>query len=312
MIVLRNPTAFSKYGNSCKSCVLTLGNFDGLHIGHQKILIKLKSKASQLKLPVVLISFYPHPLEFIKGVKIKNLTTFQEKYSLLTENSVDCIYLYRFNNTLRNQSASSFLEELLKNFNPKYILVGSDAKVGANRTGDVSFMQSFFKKNQCDFDVIDYKLNDLGNKISSSEIRALIESANVSEVKQYLGREYSVIANVLKGDQRGREIGFRTANIKSLNKLFPPNGVYITSTKLENKIYNSVTNIGLRPTFNKKEVVCETHLLNYNNSEFYGKKIEVFFKDFIRAEMKFSGVEELKIQIQKDCKQAKRWHEQNN
>lgn len=269
-------------------CDVTIGFFDGVHLGH-KALINTLEKSSNKK---VIITFEHHPTK-------SNLMSLDEKIYLLSKFDVDELIVISLLGSNQKVTAEQFIE-FLKKICVKTISVGADFRFGFKASGDVSMLEQNFKVNICEFAKID------GEKISSMKIREALSAGNIDLCNSLLGRDYQITGKVVQGDQIGRTINFPTANIESEIYL-PSNGVYATITLIENKIYNSVTNIGRRPTVNGTEDRIETHILDFNE-DLYGKKITVMFKKKLRNEQKFSSLEELKKAITNDIEKVEDYY----
>lgn len=271
-----------------RPCDVAIGYFDGVHLGHQSLINTLE-KSSNKK---AIITFAHHPTK-------SNLMSLEEKISLLSKFDVDELIVISLLGSNQKVTAEQFIDFLNK-ICVKTISVGSDFRFGFNATGDVAMLKENFEVNICDFAKLDEE------KISSKKIREALSVGNIDLCNRLLGREYQITGEVVHGDQIGRTINFPTANIESEIYL-PSNGVYATITLIENKIYNSVTNIGRRPTVNGTEDRIETHILNFNG-DLYGAKITVMFKKKLRNEQKFNSLEELKKAIANDIEKVEDYY----
>ena len=301
--------------------IVAIGNFDGLHKGHQKLLKETKEKASNLKLPFGIITFDPHPRDFFSHSKHNFLLTdFLEKKRLFKEFGVDYFFNIKFNDMLRNLSPEEFVEIVLKNtINVNTIYGGENFKFGKNRSGSLLDKKIFNKYN---INALSFSLftNKNSQIISSELIRKSILNLDFKLVKTYLGRNWALIGNIKKGDQTGRKLGFSTANLEITNILEPRYGVYLTNTRIMKKdgmdfvsdYMPSITNFGIRPTLDGQKQLFETHILNYEiffkNKEIYDCRIYVELLGFLRDEKKFDSFENLKNQIAEDVKEAKLFH----
>ncbi len=290
-----------------QGCVLTIGNFDGVHIGHSVVINKLAEKGRLLGLPVVVMVFEPQPLEFfLKSNAPSRLTRLREKILHIIDLPVDYFLISRFNQQLADLDPEYFIQEILvQRLNVKYLVVGDDFHFGKARRGNFSLLQAAGK--QYDFNVIDTESYAVkGSRVSSTLIRDALSCGDLVTAKSLLGRDYSVCGRVVHGEKLGRKIGFPTANIQMLRKNTPIQGVFaVTMTGIGERPIGGVANVGERPTVNGKEkVLLETHLFNFDQ-DIYGKYVEVHFKHKIRSEMRFQSVDDLKQQIQLDTAQAK-------
>jgi len=288
--------------------VLTIGNFDGVHLGHQQILKQLKKEALKLNLPSVVMIFEPLPIEFFNAKKAPvRLMNLREKVECLKETKlVDNVLLCKFNQAFADKSALEFVQELLVNrLNVKTLIIGDDFKFAKNREGDFSFLQSEGKKHG--MKVIaqsTFKLE--GERVSSTRIRQCLTENKLAETDKLLGRPFGFKGRVMHGKKLGRQLGFRTLNLNPKRNRMPVEGVYsVFVTGLADNKVAGIANIGVRPTINGVQPAIEIHLFDWNK-DVYGKHVGVQLHQFIRAEQKFNGLEELKNQIQLDVITAKK------
>ena len=283
-----------------------IGNFDGVHLGHKKVLEEAKKLSTEKKLPISVLTFEPHPREFFSSKKNNFLLqTISQKIESLRKHGIDNLINLKFDKNLSELQPEEFIERILfKNLSLKHVFVGKDFKFGKNRKGDIDTLKNIGAKYNIGVSSISLKtLNTVS--ISSSKIRELIKSGNIIEANNLLGRPYKISGLVIEGDRRGRSINFPTANIKLENLIMPAFGVYSVSVKgIENKIYNGIANIGIRPTVNDRGVLLEVNIFDFNNN-IYGKEISVNLLNFIRKEKKFDGIESLKTQIKNDVRISK-------
>jgi len=290
-----------------QGCVLTVGNFDGVHTGHKKVIEKLAAQGKAMGLPVIVMMFEPQPLEFFLGDNAPSrLTRLREKVIQFKSLPVDNIVIIRFNQLMANYDAEQFIADLLvKKLNVKHLVVGDDFHFGKARRGNFAMLKE--KGLQYDFNVEDTRSFFVKqHRVSSTLIRDALGCGDLSKAKQMLGRDYSVCGRVAHGNKRGRTIGFPTANIQMFRRNTPITGVYaVTMTGIADKEIQGVANVGTRPTVDGgKKVILETHLFDFN-TEIYGQYVEVFFKYKIRDEVRFQSLNELKTQINKDIIVAK-------
>ncbi|MAV81988.1 MAG: hypothetical protein CMI90_00810 [Pelagibacteraceae bacterium] len=293
--------------NITKPLGLTIGNFDGVHLGHQQILKRLKIFSKKRNLFTGLLSFNPHPISYFKKDKGFLIDSSDTKLDLLNKIGLDFFISIKFDKNFSNYSYEDFEQKvLLKCINLKLLFSGLDFRYGKNRKGDINSLKKFSKKNNIDLLTFDDFLEvNSSNKISSSMIRNLIKEGNVLRANILLGRPFEVSGKVIKGDQRGRTIGIPTANILyNKNQVELSEGVYSVKVLLNNKQFEGISNYGMRPTFNKKTPLLETHLFNFNKN-IYGQEIKVKFVAKIRDEIKFNNVEDLLKQIPLDISKAK-------
>lgn len=287
-------------------CVATIGNFDGVHRGHQRILASLKSEAEQLSLPVTAIIFEPQPREFLNPSQAPGrLTSFAEKFHLLAKLDVDQLLCLHFDRELRQLSADEFIDKvLITGLKVKHLVVGDDFRFGCDRSGDFNKLKMVGQ--QFDFAVkpTETMTTDDGERISSTRIRNVVLAADFQQVEQLLGRPFQISGKVVHGQKLGRQLGVPTANIR-LNRLQPPcNGVFAVKVEVGQQRYNGVANLGIRPTINGREPKLEVHLFNFQGI-LYGQRLSVEFLKKIRDEKAFSNLTELQTAIQKDISIAR-------
>jgi len=288
-------------------CVLTIGNFDGVHSGHRFVINKLAEKGALHGLPVVVMVFEPQPLEFfLKGNVPSRLTRLREKVIHFNDLPVDELLIVRFNQQLANLDPDYFIQKILvQQLNVKYLVVGDDFHFGKARRGNFALLQEAGK--QYGFDVTDMASYSIkGKRVSSTLIRDALNKGDLSTAEVMLGRAYSVCGRVVQGEKLGRKIGFPTANIQMLRKNTAIEGVFaVIMTGIGEQAIKGVANVGTRPTVNGgARVLLETHLFDFDQ-DIYGKYVEVHFKHKLRSEMCFQSLDDLKQQIQLDTAQAK-------
>ena len=286
-------------------CVLTIGNFDGIHIGHQEILKKLVSTAKNKGIPSLVISFSVTPESFFGRTKAR-LSSFRDKHLFLESLGIDKHLLIRFNKTFSEISAESFINQTLVNkVGVKHCFIGDDFRFGKDRLGDFSMLQEMSSENGYLVDKIN-GVNLDGQRISSSAIRKLLSQGDFKKAETYLGRPFSISGRVAHGEKIGRTIGFPTANISIRRKLSPVLGVYSVLVKINDTTYTGVCNIGKRPTIGGTKVLLEVFIFNFNQ-EIYGEYVTVIFKQKSRDEFKFNSFEELKSQIKNDVEKSQEY-----
>jgi len=290
-------------------CVLTIGNFDGLHLGHQTVIDKLVKQSQRLGLPVVVLIFEPQPLEYFLGDNAPSrLMRLREKVIQFSQLTIDDLLILPFNRKLADYDANAFIKELLvERLNVKYLVIGDDFHFGKAREGNFSLLKE--KGRQFGFEVKNSQSYlQQGMRISSTLIRDALGIGNLKRAKEMLGRDYSICGRISHGDQRGRTLGFPTANIQMLRRNTPIRGVFaITMTGIGQSEIQGIANVGIRPTFNGgSKVILETHLFEFNQ-EIYGAYVEVHFKDKIRDEMRFESFEQLQAQIKEDVARVKQF-----
>jgi len=286
-------------------CVLTIGNFDGVHKGHQRVISALVSKAKALNCIAAVLVFEPQPQELFAPDKAPaRLCRLRDKYSLLAELGVQRLICVNFTRKFANQSAEQFIEHLLvEKLGIKHLIVGDDFHFGKNRVGDFTMLTQAGKK--FGFAVSDTASCKMANcRVSSTAIRQALEKDNLVDVENMLGRPYSIIGKVFHGDKRGRQLGFPTANVLIKGRKSPLRGVFAVKIKTNNGTFNGVANIGARPTVQGMRQQLEVHIFNFD-TDLYGQCIEVIIKKKLRQVMKFADLSALTAQIKLDCQQAK-------
>ncbi|MFN3604332.1 MAG: bifunctional riboflavin kinase/FAD synthetase [Leptonema sp. (in: bacteria)] len=280
---------------------LTLGVFDGIHLGHQELLKKIQKQKDSLKR--VLVTYHPHPDLVLKKRNEEygtELFTYEEKLSLLQEYDIDVVVFIEFNNELANTTAETYLKEFLINkLKAKYIVIGYDQCFGKNREGNYNFLLQKSKIYGYEVEQIEPVRLD-GQVVSSSKIRALIKIGDIETANRMLGKSFFLTGTVVKGFQRGKWIGFPTANLDiPLTKVIPKIGVYRGFCEYAGSLFRAMINIGYNPTFQNQLLSVEAHILDFEKN-IYGEQIRIYFFDRIRDEKQFSNVEELKEQLKKD------------
>jgi riboflavin kinase / FMN adenylyltransferase len=289
-------------------CVLTIGNFDGVHLGHKAVIEKLAERGKLLGLAVVIMIFEPQPLEYFLGENAPpRLTRLREKVLQFAKLPVDDLVIVRFNKQLAGYDAEQFIDEVLvKRLNVKHLVIGDDFRFGKARQGDFAMLKA--KGAIHGFRVQDTgSLQVDGLRVSSTLIRKALAIGDLKEAEAMLGYSYSVCGRVVHGDKRGRTIGYPTANIRMPRKNIPISGVFaVTMTGVDGLEIQGVANAGIRPTVDgSKKTVLETYLFNFDQ-DIYGYIVEVHFKQKIRPERRFQTVDELKKQIVDDVAEAKK------
>lgn len=285
---------------SYQNTILTFGVFDGVHIAHQKVIKLLVSKARELDLESVVISFDPHPALSVSGKAPPSLTTVKKKIQLLKELGVDRVVVEDFNEEFSKLSPVEFVRDvLIGRFNAKEVVVGYDCAFGKNRSGDKQFLKKLGNEYGFSVDIVEpYRLE--GEIISSTRIRAAIMDGNLDLASKLLGRHYSISGMVVQGKGLGHKIGYATANITPQEQVLPPSGVYAVKVYIDyERIFDGILNMGLQPTFGKNDFRIEVHLLDFEG-DLYKRYLEVFFIKKVRDERIFPSTEELVKQIKKD------------
>jgi riboflavin kinase/FMN adenylyltransferase len=282
----------------------TIGNFDGIHLGHQKIIEKVIQKGKEMQIKKVLITFDPHPARVIMPSKApKLINNRHQKIKILEGLGIDILLFVPFDRDLSLMTAEEFLNEIMKKIDLSVIYIGENFRFGRNRSADCKTLAALgerlgFKVGCVPFIRADEKI------VSSSLIREMVKTGQVEEVSLQLGRPYSIEGKVVPGEGRGRMMNIPTANIQPYNELIPERGIYISEMVVAGSKYESVTNIGIRPTFDLSHQTIETHIMDFQN-HIYGERVELFIHKKIRDEVKFESAEKLSERIQKDIEEMK-------
>ena len=297
-----------KINNSYKNSIILIGNFDGLHSGHQKLFKQAEKFKKKLNLKLGVITFDPIPKMFFdKKIKNYRLSNFDQKVSYFEKFNVDFLINKNFNKKFSKITYKKFIENILyKSLKTKYIFVSNNFRFGYKREGNVKLLKKFQKKYQ--YKLINPKPLIIKNKvISSTLIRKLLQNGELNLANKILKRNWSIEGTVEKGRMMGKKIGFPTCNIDIKNYILAKTGVYAVkvNVKKNRKIYGGIANLGYRPTFNQKKLLLEVNLFNFSGN-LYNKKLSVEFLKFIRGEKKFNGVDDLRNQIKRDLLIAKK------
>jgi riboflavin kinase/FMN adenylyltransferase len=288
--------------------VVTIGSFDGVHLGHQAILQQVKATAAMLGFPSVVMTFEPQPQEYFSGEKAPaRLMRLREKIDALLEFGIDRVVCLQFNRVLRNLTASEFIHQVLvEGLSIKHLIVGDDFRFGCDRSGDFKMLVEFGKS--CDFDVQDTKTLEIDNeRVSSTRVREFLQQADFGRASQLLGQPFSIKGRVVYGQQVGRKLGFPTANVQLNRYSAPLTGVYAVLVDIDGVRYQGAANVGVRPTVGDLvKPILEVHLLDFSG-DLYGQRIEVEFMDKIRDEIKFTTLDKLVETIRQDVKQIRAW-----
>lgn len=288
--------------NCKKSTIITIGTFDGVHLGHQKILKKLNIEAENNGLESSVLTFFPHPRTVLNpNSSLKLINTIEERISLFKKSKIDNLIVHPFTKEFSEIDSEDYVKNILVDqLKAKIVLIGYDHKFGKNRTADINNLKEYGIKYN--FEVIEIKAEEINDiAISSTKIRNSIEEGHIQLTNSYLGYEFSFFGKVVKGNSIGKTLGFPTANIKIGTdlKLIPKNGVYLISTIINQKIIFGMMNIGIKPTTNENTKSIEVNLFDFNQ-DLYDTNITIYIKQFLREEIKFDSLNELKLQIEKD------------
>jgi riboflavin kinase/FMN adenylyltransferase len=291
------------------SVALTIGNFDGVHLGHQRILEDLKDAARARGLPACVMTFEPHPREFFAPDRAPTrLTSLREKLEMLRRHGVDRVYLCRFNFDLARVSAEEFIKGILvRGLGVKWILLGGDFRFGARRAGDVAMLRAAAREAR--FEVAELASVDVGGvRVSSTAIRGCLAEGRLEEAARFLGRPYSISGRVVGGDEIGRKLGFPTANVQLKHNRSPLSGVFVVRLHgLPDGPHPGAASLGVRPTVTSVgKPTLEVHLLDFDG-DIYGTHVQVEFLERLREERKYADLAALKRQIGLDVEQARAW-----
>ncbi len=295
-----------------RGCVATIGNFDGVHLGHHRVLAQVSEKARALQLPSVAIVFESQPREFFQGAEAPpRLTRFRDKLELIRDHGIDRLFCLHFNQRLRSLTGEQFVDQLLlSGLAVNYFVVGDDFRFGCDRAGDFELLQRYGTSH--DFTVVNTRTHLIdGERVSSSRIRRVLAQHDFQLAKRLLGRPYRVAGKVIHGRKLGRQLGLPTANISLHGKRLAFDGVYVVDAITDDgQRHAAVANIGVRPTVNGDAPLLEVHLLDFDRA-LYGQRLMVEFLAPVRPEQKFDGVEALRQQIQDDIRFARQWRDNN-
>ncbi len=296
-----------------KGGVVTIGNFDGVHLGHQQLIKNVIDEAKKYGASSTAITFEPHPFEFFhqENLTIPRITRLREKFSALADCGIDNVLILQFNQELASKSASDFVTQYLyEPLRPKHIIIGDDFHFGAKRSGNLALLTQMGKELGFSVEALQTVLLD-GERVSSTRIRKVLGEGDLALAARLLGRPYSMMGRISRGRQLGREFGFPTANIFLHRKLTPIKGVYTVSVHgIGDKPLPGVANVGIRPTVDGTRALLEVHLLDFNQ-EVYGSYVRVDFCQKLRDEVRYPNVELLKEQIARDVEAARNYFQQH-
>ena len=286
----------------------TIGNFDGLHLGHQAILQQVKDKAQESSSASLVFFTEPHASEYFAAKDLKSsppprICPWREKVKLLKNFGIDFAFFLQFNKSLKTMTPQTFLDEVLAQLKLKHLIIGDDFRFGAQRAGDFELLKNWGKSNGSEVIANETVLLD-GSRVSSTRIREALLKSDFQLAKKLLGRPYTFSGKVVYGQQLGRTIGVPTANLWIPKQRLPIAGVYAVKCLLGEKLLNGIANMGIRPTVDGSKPVLEIHLFNFNES-IYGQRLTVEFTNKLRDEKKFDNIDFLKEQILLDISQAK-------
>ncbi|MGM5468976.1 bifunctional riboflavin kinase/FAD synthetase [Flavobacteriaceae bacterium LMO-SS05] len=285
---------------------ITIGTFDGVHLGHQKIIKRLQSIAKDKGLQSVILTFFPHPRMVLQNaVDVKLLNTIEERQEILSDLGLDHLVVKKFTKEFSRLSAEHYVREVLVNkLNAKYIIIGYDHRFGKNRKANIKDLIAFGK--QFDFNVEEISVQDVEDvAVSSTKIRRALNDGDIKTANAFLGYDYFLTGTVIKGKQIGKQIGFPTANIdiKEHYKLIPKNGVYVVKSLIENTLFYGMMNIGTNPTVDGTKQSIEVHFFDFDQ-DLYDKRLKIELLERLRDERKFESLESLQSQLNNDREDA--------
>ena len=285
-----------------RKTIITIGTFDGVHLGHKSILEKMKNATQNNQYESLVLTFFPHPRMVLQqDSSIKLLNTIDEKATLLEKFGIDNLIIHPFDEVFSNLSAEEFVKNILVDkLNIHKIIIGHDHRFGKNRTADINDLILFGEKYKFEVEQINAKeIDEIA--VSSTKIRKALLEANIKLANEYLGYSYFISGKVVEGKKIGRTIGFPTANIQinESYKLLPKNGVYVVSSKINNILYFGMMNIGKNPTLGDNEQSIEIHFFDINE-DIYNKNLQISILEHIREEQKFNSLTKLQAQLEKD------------
>lgn len=285
--------------------VLTLGNFDGVHLGHREIFRRVVDKAQELKGTAVVVTFEPHPLRLLAPEKAPlQLNTAEEKIRLLAASCIDLLVVLNFTRQLAEMPAEVFVRDILvRKLGVKHLIVGYDYAFGRNRQGDTKFLDELAKIHNFTLEILE-PIRAEQQAHSSTAIRKFLQEGRVAEAVKILGRNFTLDGEVVHGEGRGRKLGFPTANLVTQKEILPRDGVYAVKVKWRNEYYDGVINIGCRPTFATDAPTLEIHLMDFQG-DLYGERLRIYFVDRLRDELRFPTVEALKDAVAEDIVRAR-------
>ena len=302
MKIFKNLTNIKKISKS----VVAIGNFDGVHLGHQKVLEQAYIRKKKNKLKLIVITFEPVPVMFFnKNIKNHRINSLEQKIKILKNFKVDCLLIIKFNKKFSKLNYKDFIKKIIyKKLNSKFIFISKNFRFGNKRDGNVQKLK-LYEKNYLYKTCISAPFKKNNKVLSSTIIRSEIMKGNIFKANQLLGRNWCIEGKVVKGQQRGRKIGFPTCNININDYVLPKLGVYSVNVQVNKIKRKGIANVGFRPTFKENKLLLEVNIFNFK-SNLYNKKIKVSFIKFIRSEKKFKNVNDLKKQIKTDIKNSKK------
>jgi len=297
----------ARYGAGSRGSVVTVGNFDGVHLAHREILRRLVERARRQNLMSAAITFDPHPLQVLRPAEAPPLLmTLSQRLAALEAEHLEAVLVLRFDKTLEHLSPEAFAREILADtLRARAILVGENFRFGYKHAGDVAFLRAFGRELGFEIECVP-PVSWRGTTISSTAIRQAVREGKLIRAGRMLGRPYALDGGVQQGEGRGARLIFPTLNLRAEQELLPRTGVYASEVLVESRLHRAVTNVGIRPTFGGGKVSVESYLFDFNRDVTAGP-MEVRFWRRLRDEMKFSGPEALRLQIQSDERRARQF-----
>jgi len=289
---------------------LAIGNFDGVHLGHQAIITELVSKASKDNRSSAILSFRPHPRQFFsRNLDCYQIIGLEKKQKLLKDLGITDLFYLHFDQSIADLSPDDFINKIIvQKLQVEKLIVGYDFRFGKNREGNTLLLKDHANIHGFGLEIIEPVINNLNKEVySSTSIREAIRAGNMKKAKSILGYSWSMKGEVIRGDRKAREMGFPTANLSPHEQIYPLKGVYVAQALLDDRIIKGIANFGERPTVNGNKLLLEVHLFDFDE-DIYGKQLTVEFLTFIRGERKFDNFALLVEQIKKDVQVAKEYH----
>ncbi|HXA79411.1 MAG TPA: bifunctional riboflavin kinase/FAD synthetase [Candidatus Acidoferrales bacterium] len=306
LAVVRSPEEwFARFGHPCRHTAVTIGNFDGVHLGHQQILRTVLARARQSDTLAAVLTFYPHPARVLRPAEAPALLeTLEQRLAAIDATGVDAAFVARFDAEFANVAAEDFVRRfLLDTMGAQTVLVGGNFRFGHRGAGDIKLLGEFGQRWGFDVEIVPPVIEN-GVVVSSTAIRTAIREGRVEEARRMLGRPYALEGEIRTGTGQGRRLVVPTLNLATDQEVLPKNGVYATEAVVAGKTYPAATNVGMRPTFDGARVTIESFLFDFSDTLTSGK-LEVRFWQRLREERKFSGPAELREQVLKDIEHAK-------
>jgi len=303
---LLSKIVINQRGKLSDNTAITIGVFDGVHLGHKYLINKLIQNKNTSKLSCGIVTFDPHPIQILRpDINFKCLQSLEGRVRSLEQTGIDFISVVKFDHLLSQFTAQDFLKELKEQLNFQLLVVGEDFRLGKNQEGDIAQLSTI--SNELEFSIQKIPLqSDSKAKFSSSQIREFITNGNIDKANRILGTSFTIDGMVESGEKRGRQLGFPTINLSlSPDLIIPKKGVYASVTKIDGDEYKSIVNVGTRPTFGVDKILAESHLFDYNGNA-YDKEVTISLLEFIREEIQFNNKDQLINQINHDVKTVKR------